>query len=58
MLRNYTIHIQRCMTLAGSKTEHVGKMGSSDMMDTDIIALFPGNWLIDKVQINQLSRLQ
>ncbi|XP_065920475.1 uncharacterized protein [Dysidea avara] len=25
-----------------------GKMGSSDMMDIDVYALFPGNWLTDK----------
>jgi len=24
-------------------------MGSSDMMDEDVFALFPGNWLTDKV---------
>jgi len=28
-----------------------GKMGSSDMMDVDVYALFPGKWLTDKVRI-------
>jgi len=26
-----------------------GKLGSSDMMDEDVFALFPGNWFTDKV---------
>ena len=32
-----------------------GKMGSSDMVDTDVFALFPGNWLTDKVQIKLVT---
>jgi len=43
------LHIQVYDIWREAQQEIFGKMGSSDMMDEDVFALFPGNWLTDKV---------
>lgn len=41
-----------------AKQNVFGKMGSSDMMDADVFALFPGNWLTDKVQTTDNGKMK